>query len=76
MSDQPQLPQEQVVVISTDAAQVSRMLFLASELLDMYGDLVFSLSDRKDPGIYGLKQDIDGYRAAKGWSPNGFGGES
>jgi hypothetical protein len=54
---------------------LSALLFNARELLDMYGDTVFHMTDRKDPWVYGIRDQIDAYRAERGWPTNGYGGE-
>jgi hypothetical protein len=54
---------------------LSALLFNARELLDMYGSTVFQMTDRRDRWVYGTRDQIDAYRAERGWSPNGYGGE-
>lgn len=59
-----------------DAARLSRLLFEARELLDMYFDTVKGITGKEDPWIKSTRAEIDAYRAERGWSPHGFGGES
>lgn len=54
---------------------LSKLLFEARESLDMYADVVEARSGRKTPYLLELVARIDAYRAERGWSPNGFGGE-
>jgi hypothetical protein len=60
---------------ANEAERLSRTLFEARELLDMYADVVFQMTDRHDPWINSTRDGIDAYRRERGWSPNGFGGE-
>jgi hypothetical protein len=54
---------------------LSALLFNARELLDMYGSTVFQMTDRRDKWVYGTRDQIDAYRAERGWPTNGYGGE-
>ncbi|MFJ1539220.1 hypothetical protein ACIODS_11825 [Micromonospora chalcea] len=60
----------------SEAALLSRMLFEAREQAEMFADLI-----ERQTGGGGMTQarrlvrEIDAYRAARGWSPDGFGGE-
>jgi hypothetical protein len=61
-------------VHSTEAARLSRLLFEAREQIDMWADVIearggYSAVTRA------VRDEIDAYRAERGWSPNGFGGE-
>jgi hypothetical protein len=60
----------------TEAARLSKMLFSARESLEMWADVVERRSGRSDDFTRGLVREIDEYRAERGWSPHGFGGES
>lgn len=61
----------------TPAARLSRMLFEARELADMYGDILKARGLPSSPGWpHRLRDEIDAYRSEQGWSPDGFGGES
>jgi hypothetical protein len=51
------------------------MLFEARELIDMFGDLVESRMGKPDEWARRVRDEIDAYRAERGWSPHGFGGE-
>lgn len=55
--------------------ELSRLLFEARESCEMWADVV---EKRVGPDTYtrGLVERIDAYRAARGWSPHGFGGET
>lgn len=57
------------------AAQLSKLLFEARELIDMFGDVVESRSGRPDAQSRRVRDEIDAFRAERGWSPHGFGGE-
>lgn len=67
--------QAEAAVKAFEPTALSALLFNARELLDMYGDTVFHMTDRKDPWVYRTRDDIDAYRAKRGWSPHGYGGE-
>ena len=58
----------------TEAARLSRLLFDAREIIEMYRDVV---AERRapDPQLTRVRDEIDAYRAERGWSPHGFGGE-
>jgi hypothetical protein len=60
----------------TENHRLSRMLFEAREHLSMWSDVVEIRSGTKDVSLTRLIAEIDAYRAERGWSPNGFGGES
>jgi hypothetical protein len=61
--------------MSEDDARLSRLLFEAREVVDMYADVVRqNLSE--DAWLVRLRGEIDAYRAERGWSPNGFGDEA
>lgn len=59
-----------------DAARLSRLLFEARESLEMWADVVEARTSRADEYTRGLVARIDGYRAGRGWSPHGLGGEA
>lgn len=59
----------------TDAARLSRMLWHARELIDMYADIVEAEIGKPEKSSRKLIAEIDEYRAEHGWSPHGFGGE-
>ena len=60
----------------TENARLSRLLFESREHLSMWSDVVEGWAGRKDTSLLRLIGEIDTYRAERGWSPNGFGGES
>jgi hypothetical protein len=65
----------------SEAKRLSKLLWEARELCDMYGDIVnltpkVTLWKMDGPNYpHRVRDEIDAYRAEKGWSPNGFGGE-
>ncbi len=61
---------------SHDAQQLSRMLFDARELIEMFGEAMSSRGITYSEWLDRVVKEIDDFRAAQGWSPNGFGGES
>lgn len=60
----------------SEAARLSRLLFEARELIDMFGDVVEGRTGKDDTWSRRVRDEIDAYRAERGWSPHGFGGES
>jgi hypothetical protein len=54
----------------SDDARLSRMLWEAREIADMMADIT-----RDSTWPAQVRDEIDAYRAERGWSPNGFGGE-
>lgn len=60
----------------TEAQRLSRLLFAARESAEMFADVVESRTGKQDNHNRALVKEIDDYRAEKGWSPHGFGGES
>jgi hypothetical protein len=63
-------------LFSDDEAQLlSKLLFEAREQIDMWGDVVAIRTGVQDNYTRGLRDRIDAYRADKGWSAGGFGGE-
>lgn len=59
----------------TEAARLSMLLFSAREIISMHGDHVEYASGKRDKWCDRTRDEIDAYRAEKGWSPDGFGGE-
>lgn len=59
----------------TEAAELSKMLFEARERISVQVDVVESQTGERDAWGRRLGAEIDAYRARKGWSPDGFGGE-
>ena len=61
---------------TTDAATLSRIMFDAREQIDMWADVVEVQSGQPADHQRRLVAEIDAYRAVRGWSPHGFGGET
>ena len=59
----------------SDARLLSRLLFEARELIDMYADVVSRSSGTPDAWSTRVRDEIDAYRANRGWNPNGYGRE-
>lgn len=59
----------------SEAARLSRLLFMARESVEMWADTVERMSGRPDNHNRSLLAEIDNYRSERGWSPHGFGGE-
>jgi hypothetical protein len=59
----------------TDAPLLSRLLFESRERVEMAADMVERRTGQTDDWGRRLVAEIDAYRAGRGWSPNGFGGE-
>lgn len=60
---------------TTDVRQLSKLLFEAREAVDMFADVTANRVGRRDQWLDRLRDEIDAYRAERGWSPDGFGGE-
>jgi hypothetical protein len=60
---------------TSEAARLSKLLFEAREAAEMYADIIRSRMGKEDAWLRRLVVDIDAYRAERGWSPDGFGGE-
>jgi hypothetical protein len=58
-----------------EAARLSRLLWEARELIDMLHDIVSARTGKDDAWSVRVRDEIDAYRAEKGWNPDGFGGE-
>lgn len=61
---------------TTDAAALSRLLFDAREAVEMLADIISQRSSTAENSFRRLVAEIDTYRTSRGWSPDGFGGES
>lgn len=61
---------------TTETARLSKMLWDVRELLSMYGEHLEYSTGKKDQWIDRTLKEVDEYRAEKGWSPDGFGGET
>lgn len=59
----------------TSAAELSKLLFEAREIAAMYGDVVEASWPGGGDYCYAVRDRLDAYRAERGWSPHGFGGE-
>jgi hypothetical protein len=59
-----------------DVRLLSRLLFESRERVEMARDMVESRTGQTDEWARRLVAEIDEYRAARGWSPHGFGGET
>lgn len=57
------------------AADLSRTLFGAREQISMWTDVVERRTGKTSTHTRALVAKIDAYRAQRGWSPHGFGGE-
>lgn len=55
--------------------ELSRMLWDAREIAEMYADVVEARMGRLDVHSRALVMRIDIYRQSRGWSPDGFGRE-
>jgi hypothetical protein len=58
-----------------DSARLSKLLFEARELVDMWRNHVEYATGDVDNWPRRVRDEIDAYRAERGWSPHGFGGE-
>ena len=57
-------------------AEESRLLFEAREIADMFADVVKARTGQEDPWTARVRDEIDAWRRERGWSPDGFGGET
>lgn len=60
----------------TDNARLSKLLFTAREAIEMLADIVSARTHQNPLHLRELVCEIDNYRADRGWSPHGFGGET
>lgn len=58
-----------------DARLLSRLLFESRERIEMHRDMVENRSGQRDEWARRLVEEIDVYRASRGWSTHGYGGE-
>lgn len=56
--------------------ELSALLWDAREVAAMFGDVLFRSLGSRDAYVDGVTSRLDNYRARRGWSPNGFGGET
>ncbi len=59
-----------------DPARLSKLLFEARELVEMWADVVESRTMRPAEYPRRIVAEIDAYRAERAWSPNGYGSEN
>ena len=59
----------------SDAERLSRLLWEARELVEMFGDVVASRTGSRSDWAIRVREEIDAYRAEQGWPPHGFGHE-
>lgn len=59
----------------SEARRLSRLLFDARELIEMWADVVERSTGDQYSHARRIAGDIDAYRAERGWSGDGFGGE-
>lgn len=59
-----------------EARELSRLLWDARELIDMFGDITAAKIGERDPGVDDTRDKIDAFRARYGWDAGGFGSES
>jgi hypothetical protein len=59
----------------TDNARLSRLLFAAREQIAMWAEVVEKRAGRPATDVRQVLDEIDAYRAERGWSAHGFGGE-
>lgn len=59
----------------SEAERLSSLLFQARESLSMWADVVETRVGKPDLYTRRLIAELDAYRAERGWSPHGFGGE-
>lgn len=58
-----------------DDARLSRLLFDAREQIEMWAAVIENTTGKNAAHPRRLVREIDEFRAERGWSPNGFGGE-
>ena len=66
---------EEGSILPSDAAQLSRLLWDAREAIDMFAAVTNRRAGTQSRHLLSLVAEIDQYRADRGWSPNGYGGE-
>lgn len=73
--ERPLEPGSESSPAETGPAQLSRLLWQARESLEIWADTVEARSRQPDGYTRGLVAEIDTYRAQRGWSRSGYGGE-
>ncbi len=58
-----------------DDAVLSRLLFQSREMAQAYAETITARTGQSVQALIRLVAEIDGYRQAQGWNPDGFGGE-
>lgn len=58
-----------------NSAELSKLLFEARELVEMFADVTERRTGREDGWSRRVVIEIDSYRAGRGWASDGFGGE-
>ncbi len=76
MADVAHVSEVRRTFVDTDAKLLSRLLFESRERVEMARDMVEGRSGQRDEWARRLVDEIDAYRAERGWSPHGFGGET
>lgn len=59
----------------TETQRLSKLLYEARDVIDMYLAIIERRLDKPDHYSRRVRDEIDAYRAERGWSPDGFGGE-
>ena len=54
---------------------LSAVLFAAREQISMWGDVIEARAGVRDVHTDSVRNSVDAYRAKRGWSPHGYGGE-
>ncbi len=57
-------------------AELSKLLWSARENIEMWADVVESRTGKPANEARDTLAKLDAYRASRGWSPHGFGGEN
>lgn len=57
-------------------AELSKLLWAAREEAEMWADVVEARSGKPATSTRQTVAELDAYRAERGWSPHGFGGEA
>jgi hypothetical protein len=69
------LPELGEITSQVERRWLSMLLFSAREQIDMWGDVIEKQTGVRDEHTDGIRDVIDDYRRARGWSPHGFGME-
>jgi len=71
----PLPPELGEITSQTERRWLSMVLFAAREQLDMWGDVIEKKVGVRDPQTDAVRDGIDDYRRARGWSSHGYGRE-